>query len=151
MQAIAARGTLAARRRKAAGGFTLIELVTVMLIVAILSAIAIPSYFQFIARGKRSEARATLTHAAQWMERWRTENGSYLPSPPALPASLGSSPPPPSAPAYLITAVSTAATYTLTATPTGTMNGDGCGNLTLNSTGLRDRTGALDFNLCWGR
>ncbi len=53
---------------------------------------------------------------------------------------------------YNITAASTAAaTYTLTATPVGRMDGDGCGNLTLDSTGLRDRTGTLDINLCWGR
>ncbi len=41
-----------------ARGFTLIEVVIVMTIVAILAAIAIPAYLQFIARGHRSEARA---------------------------------------------------------------------------------------------
>ena len=59
-----------------AEGFTLIEIVTVVAIVAILAAIAIPSYTQFLARGYRSEARATLVAAAQWMERWRTERGT---------------------------------------------------------------------------
>ena len=63
-----------------------------MAIIAILAAIAIPNYFQYIARGNRSEARATLTQAAQWMERWRTERNSYqnppnAPNPPALPAA----------------------------------------------------------------
>lgn len=143
-------------RARRARGFTLIELVTVMAIIAILSAIAIPQYFQFIARGHRSEARATLTHAAQWMERWRTERGSYqnpqnLPNPPQLPASLQNSPA--SGPAiYNITvATPTPATYTLTATPIGPMLNDGCGNFTLDSTGLRGRSGALDINICWGR
>ena len=145
-------------RARRARGFTLIEVVTVMAIVAILSAIAIPQYFQFVARGHRSEARATLIHAAQWMERWRTERGSYqdplnLPNPPVLPASLAASPASVTA-VYNITVVTpTPATYTLTATPVapGPLANDGCGNLTLDSTGLRGRTGALDINLCWGR
>jgi prepilin-type N-terminal cleavage/methylation domain-containing protein len=97
-----------AHRPPAAGGFTLIELVTVMAIIAILTAIAIPNYFQFIARGHRSEARATLTHAAQWMERWRTENGSYL----RINACRVPADPPASGTAmYNITAATTAATY----------------------------------------
>ena len=75
----------------------MIELVTVMAIIAILTAIAIPNYFQYIARGHRSEARATLTQAAQWMERWRTERNNYqnplTGNPPVLPAVLQNSPP----------------------------------------------------------
>ena len=71
-------------------GFTLIEVVIVMAVVAILTAIAIPNYFQFIARGHRSEARATLTAAAQWMERFRTERGTYNGA--ALPANAGAIP-----------------------------------------------------------
>ncbi len=141
-----------------AGGFTLIELVTVMAIIAILTAIAVPSYFQSIARGHRSEARATLTHAAQWMERWRTERGTYrdplnLPNPPALPAALLNSPAS-GTPIYNITvATPTAATYTLTATPAnpGPMINDICGNLMLDNTGLRTISTAADINLCWGR
>lgn len=138
-------------------GFTLVELVTVMAIVAILTAIALPQYRQFIARGHRSEARSTLTHAAQWMERWRTEQGVYQTSPqnaapPVLPPLLQQSPPPPSAASYNITvATPTPATYTLTATPVGPMAADACGNLWLDSTGLRGNTGALDINTCWGR
>ncbi|HTN50744.1 MAG TPA: type IV pilin protein [Burkholderiaceae bacterium] len=141
-----------------AEGFTLIELVTVMAIVAILSAIAIPQYFQYIARGHRSEARATLTQAAQWMERWRTERNSYqdpanAPNPPALPAALQNSPASGN-PMYNITVATPApGQYTLSATPInpGPMANDACGTLTLDSTGLRGVTGPLDINTCWGR
>lgn len=142
-------GRLTTRRRKATGGFTLIEVVMVMAILAILTAIAIPSYFQFIARGHRSEARATLTHAAQWMERWRTENGGYQAA--VLPLSLQTSPMS-MAPIYAITVVSTPAIYTLTATPLpGPMANDLCGALTLTNTGLRGTVPPADINLCWGR
>lgn len=136
------------RRAPAADGFTLIEVVVVVAIVAILTAIAIPQYVQYVARGHRSEARMTLTHAAQWMERWRTERGTYLGA--ALPPSLQGSPAS-GARVYNITVVPAAATYTLTATPIGPMAADGCGNLTLDNTGLRNSTGATNINICWGR
>jgi type IV pilus assembly protein PilE len=137
-------------------GFTLIEVVIVTVIVAILAAIAVPSYFAFIARGHRSEARMTLTHAAQWMERYRTERGSYqnpqnLPNPPVLPLALQNSPAS-GTPIYNITVVTpTPATYLLSAAPVGPMVNDACGTLTLDNTGLRDNLGAADINLCWGR
>jgi len=146
-------------RPRRAAGFTLIELIVTMMIIAILAAIAIPNYLQYLSRGHRSEARATLTQTAQWMERWRTERNTYQTSPqnanpPALPQSLQSSPPPPSPPIYNITVVTpTPAQYTLSATPVnpGPMGNDACGVLTLDNTGLRTRTGPADFNLCWGR
>ncbi len=147
---------LGQRRVGSDRGFTLIELVAVMAIVAILTAIALPQYWQFIARGHRSEARSTLTHAAQWMERWRTERGVYQTSaqnaaPPPLPPSLQQSPASGAASYNITVATPTPATYTLTATPVGPMAADACGDLTLNSTGLRGKTGALDINTCWGR
>ena len=61
MQASATLNTAPAR------GFTLIEVMIVVAIVAILSAIALPSYTEYIRRGNRAEARAGLLQAAQWM------------------------------------------------------------------------------------
>jgi type IV pilus assembly protein PilE len=136
-----------------AEGFTLIEVIVVVAIVAILASIAIPAYSQFLARGYRSEARATLVAAAQWMERWRTERGTYQDggNPPALPAGLDRSPPT-GAQRYNVTVVTPAANlYTLSAAPIGTFAGDACGTLTLTNTGLRGRTGAESIETCWGR
>jgi type IV pilus assembly protein PilE len=150
-------GCISARRHgREPAGFTLIEIIIVVAIVGILTAIALPQYSQFIARGHRSEARATLIHAAQWMERWRTARGSYqdpdnLPAPPVLPVGLRNSPASGAASYNITVAAPNPAEYTLTATPVGRMLGDGCGNLTLTNAGLRGRTGALDMDLCWGR
>ena len=70
---------------KSQTGFTLIEVMIVVAIVAILSAVALPSYSEYIRRGHRAEARASLLQAQQYMERAATATGLY---PSDLPASL---------------------------------------------------------------
>jgi len=129
-------------------GFTLIEVVIAMVIIAILAAVAIPAYTQYVSRGHRSEARSTMLQASQWMERFRTQNNTYVGA--ALPAGLATSPP--SGPAKYNLAVATPAAneYTITATPTGTMTGDICGALTLDQSGARGQGGG-DAQLCWAR
>lgn len=59
-------------------GFTLIELMIVVAIVAILSRIAFPSYQAYIQRGYRAEARAAMLNMAQLEERNYTDRGSYI-------------------------------------------------------------------------
>lgn len=58
-------------------GFTLIELMIVMVIVAILAAIALPSYARFITKGNRDEARSSLQQIQLLQEAWRSDNGVY--------------------------------------------------------------------------
>lgn len=65
-------------RRRPEFGFTLIELMVVVAIVAILSAIAIPSYRSYILRTHRKEAMAALQGLAQAMERYHVQNGTYI-------------------------------------------------------------------------
>ena len=54
---------------KRAYGFTLIELMIVVCIIAILAAIAFPAYDAYVIRGKRAEGRALLMDAASKMEK----------------------------------------------------------------------------------
>ena len=50
-------------------GFTLIELMIVVVIIAILASIAFPAYDSYVIRGKRAEGRAMLMDAASKMEK----------------------------------------------------------------------------------
>ena len=138
-----------------ARGFTLIEVVIVMTIVAILTAIALPQYSEYMARSRRNDARTTLLLAAQWMERFRAESrGVYTGA--ALPAGLDVSPQG-GPPMYDLAATAvTATTWTLTATPRAgsPMAVDACGAFTVATDGQRtaagQSSGAL-YERCWGR
>jgi type IV pilus assembly protein PilE len=134
-----------------ARGFTLIEMATVMVVIAILTAIAIPNYTAYVARSNRSEARSQLLMAANWVERWRTQQGSYLGA--ALPAPALTQSPAQGTPKYTIALTNlTAITYTIEATPVGSMAGDICNLLRIDQTGLRTFTGGGGTqDLCWSR
>jgi type IV pilus assembly protein PilE len=58
-------------------GVTLTELMVVVVILSILTAIAYPNYRQFVARGKRNEAKACLLQIATLQERFYLSNNTY--------------------------------------------------------------------------
>lgn len=58
-------------------GFTLIELVIAMSVVAILATIAVPSYQQYVLRANRSVAKTVLLKIAQDQESWYGDRKSY--------------------------------------------------------------------------
>lgn len=58
-------------------GFTLIEVMIVVVIVAILAAVAIPSYQNSIQKTRRADAKETLTRVAAAQERYFFTNNKY--------------------------------------------------------------------------
>jgi type IV pilus assembly protein PilE len=58
-------------------GFTLVELMITVAVVAILAMIAIPNYTQYVRRGNRTDATKTLTLDAQALERCYSQAFSY--------------------------------------------------------------------------
>ena len=67
----------ALRRPKRLLGFTLIELMIVVAIVAVLTAIALPSFFGQVRKSRRADAITRISQVQQAQERWRANNTTY--------------------------------------------------------------------------
>ncbi|MFO1418819.1 MAG: type IV pilin protein [Methylotetracoccus sp.] len=63
--------------KKRSAGFTLIELMITVAVVAILATIAVPSYTGQLAKTRRAEAQGCLMELMSFMERFYTQYGSY--------------------------------------------------------------------------
>ena len=64
-------------RATSRGGFTLIELMAVVVVIGLLAAVALPSFLDSVRKGRRSEAHAALAHLQQEQERWRANHSTY--------------------------------------------------------------------------
>lgn len=140
------------------GGFTLIELLVTLAIIAILVALAYPSYEDAVIRSRRSEGKRMLADVAQRQERYFTASASYADSLSLLgyPASqivdnaLKSDQ---SLDYYRVSLTATpsgaASTYTLSAVPVGPQTRDfKCGTLSLDYLNRRDASGT-NPSTCW--
>lgn len=130
-------------------GFSLIELMIVVAIVAILAAIAYPSYQKQVRDTHRADAKAGLTELAQFMERYYTANGRYVDSggnAPTLPFTQ--TPKDGSSKFYnLSLSTATATAYTLQAVPINSQASDDCGTLTLSHIGQKGAGATVSE--CW--
>lgn len=141
--------TAAAPVRSKHRGFTLIELMIVVAVVAILAAIAVPSYQESVRKGRRGQAKADLVEVVQQAERYRTVNNTYDGF------TLASSSSPSTGTAFYTLAIEideAGSTFDATATPIeGTaQESDRCGVLTINQAGTRWHSIGPDAECAFG-
>ncbi|MCH8106708.1 MAG: prepilin-type N-terminal cleavage/methylation domain-containing protein [Proteobacteria bacterium] len=128
-------------------GFTLIELMIVLAIVSIITAVSMGFYGDYVTRANRTDARIALTETSASLEKCKGLYANYnsVNCNVAFPVTSDNG-------LYSIVATAiTGATFTLTATPVAgkrqATDAD-CTSLTLTHTGIEGGTGA-DVSSCW--
>jgi type IV pilus assembly protein PilE len=147
------------RNRRRASGFTLVELMVVLLIVSILVAVGYPSYGDYVVRSNRKAAASALYRLADRQEQFFLDNKSYADSLTTL--GYGDDVIGLDRDGQFTGAAADDAIYTLTMTDPGSTSyqleadpagmqaerDGGCGTLTLDDTGNRGASG--DDDNCW--
>jgi type IV pilus assembly protein PilE len=143
------------------GGFTLLELLIAVAVVALLAAIALPSYQEHLRKAKRAEGKTALLKAIQLEERAYTSNGQYQTDlGPLFGLAAGVVPKSgedPSQGNYDLTAAADPANgntlaqgVVVTATPrSGVFSDPDCNVLTLSSVGQKTASGTKGAAFCW--
>ncbi len=123
------------------------ELLVTVVILAILSAIAMPAYWQYVVKGRRTTATSTLQDIAAREESYFFSNNAYTTTSSALGVSSTAG-----APFYSVTVASASSTaFTVTATPIGTQAKDTtCTQISINQAGQQMAQPAGNATTCWG-
>jgi len=119
-------------------------------IVAILAAIAYPSYTSSVQKSRRAEATAAVLGVASQMERYSTEKGTYATA--TLGAASPAVYPNHTENSYYNLSLSnlTATTYTISAAPAAIQASDPCGTFTYTESGVKDVSGGTwTKSQCW--
>jgi type IV pilus assembly protein PilE len=142
--------------RKRMHGFTLMELMIVVVVIGILASIAVPSYRQYVLRTNRTDATTMLLRIQAAQEKFFLQNNQYASDAAALGVTAVTE-----GGKYNIQvaqgASGTNMTFLATATPTaggGQLSDTRCRTFTINELGVRtgrDSGGADRSNECWGR
>ena len=127
-------------------GFTLIELMVVIIILAVVAAIALPNFLEQTRKARRSDAKQPLFDVAAQLEQYYQDNKGY--SGYVISTTTASSP----EGYYTISffAGPTTTSYTIQAAPTGTQVKDTkCKTFRLDNLGQKTATGTLSDSDCW--
>ncbi len=132
-------------------GFSLLEILIVIVILSIIASIAIPVYRHEVVKARRNDAQVALLNLATLMERYYIENHTYQG------ATIGNNGTilivPTSANGYYNLSIHTpkSTNYTLTANPISTQLADDtqCGTLSINQLGVKMISGTGTVNQCW--
>lgn len=132
-----ARRQLPGMRSRSGRGFTLLEVMIVVVIIAILAAIALPNYSRYAYRTRRADGKNMLMAVAAAQERFYTNFNRYGSSMSDLGFASGTS----EKGYYTVTSANGSSgdtqSYVLTATPQGVQRNDSCAELTISETGLK--------------
>lgn len=135
------------RNEKRENGFTIIELMFVLVIISILLGLAYPSYVDYVRKSKRGEAQQLLMNWSVNQEIWRSNNPEY--------ATVVQLPVPTHVDYVFTMPARTATAFTLQAAAQGDQvkdkakNGTACSTLNLNSAGRKYSGGDVAVTICW--
>ncbi|WP_257386715.1 type IV pilin protein [Tahibacter caeni] len=130
-------------KRSKSGGFTLLELMIVVVIIAMLASFAMPAYQRYSQRARRADGKELLMRVAAAQERYYTNFNRYAVNPLTGATSLGLSSLTSERGYYTISSANGATgntqSYVLSAIPVpgGPQAADQCGTLTVNNTGVK--------------
>ena len=130
-------------------GFTLIELMITVAIVAVLAAVAYPAYTQYIVRSNRAAAQSYLMEMSGLQQRYLLDARSY-----GAASDIGVSVPGNLSSIYSFTTTPASGpppSFTVTATPQGSQatRDTKCGTMTLNETSAKTASGSGGAAGCW--